>query len=133
MGMWRRVAGLAVVAMLMLVAAGGRTMAVYADPPATDPPTATVRTAEAAVQAAVEAVGDVYAGDCGQTVSPRDAGKVCSRLVAEHGGVIAYLVGRTFSEFSRWVFVAAEGAQSWRVAGSVPLDFFGPVEPPWPA
>jgi hypothetical protein len=90
-------------------------------------------TPEAAVQAAVEATGESYAGDCNQTVSPRDIGKVCTRYVGERAGTRAYLAGRTFSEFSRWVFVTSAGAGAWRVAGVAPLDFFGPPEPPWPA
>jgi hypothetical protein len=87
---------------------------------------------DAAVRAAEEAAGEEYARDCAQTVSPRDAGKVCSRLAAERDGARAYLIGRTFSEFSHWVFVAPAGAASWQVTAVTPLDFFGPPDPPWP-
>jgi hypothetical protein len=87
--------------------------------------------AEEAVRSAVESAGDAYVGDCAATVSPRDAGKTCSRLVAERNGVRAYLAGRCFSEFSRWVFVASEDG-GWRTVGVAVLDFFGPPEPPWP-
>ena len=105
---------------------------VRADEQSADLAALVVPTPEAAVRAVVEAGGGVYAGDCGETVSPRDLGKVCSRLIEEKAGARAYLVGRTFSEFSTWVFVAPVSPDGWRVAASVPLDFFGPPEPPWP-
>lgn len=87
---------------------------------------------EQAVAAAVTARGALYAGDCGQTVSPRDLGKVCSRLVDERGGVRAYLVGRTFSEFNTWLFVARSG-DGWQTVGEVPLRFESEsIDIPWP-
>lgn len=88
-------------------------------------------TADAAVRQAVEAQGGAYAGDCAAAVSPGDVGKVCSRFIAEQSATRAYLIGRTFSEFSAWVFVAPAG-DSWMVAGTAPLDFFGGVDVPWP-
>jgi hypothetical protein len=89
-------------------------------------------TPEAAVRELVEARGDAYAGDCEATVSPRDIGRVCSKFVAERGELRAYLVGRTFSEYSHWVFVRRD-RDGWRPVGSAPLDFFAiPVVIPWP-
>jgi hypothetical protein len=44
----------------------------------------------------------------------------------------AYLTGRTFSEYSTWVFVSRTPA-GWSVAGTAPLDFFATEEViPWP-
>jgi len=87
---------------------------------------------ESLVREVVELDGAVYAGDCSDTVSPRDIGKTCSKVVAERSDVRAYLIGRTFSEFSRWVFVR-RGRDGWRAAGTAPLDFFAPSpEIPWP-
>ena len=89
-------------------------------------------TAEDAVRQAVEATGGVYAGDCAATRSPQDVGKVCSKFVEDRGPVRAYLTGRTFSEFSQWVFVE-QTAGGWVLAGSAPLDFFATsIEVPWP-
>lgn len=87
----------------------------------------------AAVQRAVEASGTVYAGDCAATVSPRDIGATCSRLAGEERGVQAFLVGRTFSEFNRWVFVAQSSGGEWRVIAEKQLDLESdsPVIP-WP-
>ena len=76
--------------------------------------------------------GEAYAGDCASTRSPDDIGKVCSKLIEEKGGLKAYLIGRTFSEFSTWVFVNQTSA-GFVAAGSEALDFFdttGAV--PWP-
>jgi hypothetical protein len=87
---------------------------------------------EQAVAAAVAATGSQYAGDCADTVSPRDIGKVCSRLVEQRGGVRAYLVGRTFSEYSTWVFVTRAG-DGWQLLAEVPLRFHTEsIEIPWP-
>ncbi len=93
---------------------------------------ATAATADDAVRAAVEATGDSYAGDCAATVSPRDVGKVCAKFAAEKDGVRAYMAGRTFSEFSRWVFVTADPTGGWRVVAVADLDFFATTIP-WPA
>jgi hypothetical protein len=84
------------------------------------------------VRGVVEARGDVYAGACAATRSLADWGKTCATLVAEQAGRRAYLIGRTFSEYSEWVFVAQQGS-GWRVVGTAPLDFFdasGHI--PWP-
>jgi hypothetical protein len=89
-------------------------------------------TPEDAVRQVVEARGTIYAGDCAATRSPADRGAFCARFVGEQSGVRAYLIGRTFSEFSEWVFVAQRGG-GWRVVGTAPLDFFdtrGHI--PWP-
>ena len=92
--------------------------------PAADPETVVCQT--------VVANGAVYAGDCAATRSPEDVGKVCSRFVAQRGSLRAYLTGRTFSEFSLWVFVERTRA-GWLPAGSAPLDFAAPdLEIPWP-
>lgn len=87
---------------------------------------------EQAVAAAVGARGALYAGDCTQMVSPRDIGKVCSRWVEERGGVRAYLLGRTFSEFTTWLFVA-RSSDGWQVVGEAPLRFeSASLAIPWP-
>jgi hypothetical protein len=85
-----------------------------------------------AVATYVEARGQVFAGPCEQTRSPEDVGKVCARRVESRGAVEAYLIGRTFSEFSTWVFVSRESG-GWAVAGSAPLDFHDlSMTIPWP-
>jgi hypothetical protein len=78
-------------------------------------------TPQAAVQRLVEESGSVYAGDCAATVPSRDAGASCSKLAGEERGVHAFLVGRTFSEFDRWVFVARDAA-GWQVIAERRLD-----------
>jgi hypothetical protein len=89
-------------------------------------------TAEEALRRHVEGEGGAYASDCAATRSPRDLGKVCSRFIAERDGLRAYLIGRTFSEFSTWVFVEQTSA-GWRVAATAPLDFFSQsLDVPWP-
>jgi len=89
-------------------------------------------TPDAAVRASLEAHGTTYAGDCDATASPRDLGKACSRLVEERGGVRAYLVGRTFSEFTTWLFVGEDGGR-WSVVRETPLCFeCESIEIPWP-
>ena len=94
--------------------------------------TAVAAAPDEAVRLAVEARGERYAGDCRATVSPDDIGKVCSRLVEAREGVYAYLVGRTFSEFNRWFFVARAG-DGWQVVGEVPLRFDSQsLDIPWP-
>lgn len=88
---------------------------------------------ESAVRETVQERGATYAGDCAATVSPRDIGATCSKLIGEAGGVKAYLVGRTFSEFTDWVFVGRSGRGDWRVIAETPLDFHnddGTI--PWP-
>ncbi len=114
---------------LMLVACGAGSASIRAQDAPASPVAAT---AEEAVRWAVERDGDVYAGDCAGTRSPQDIGKVCSKLVDERDGIRAYLTGRTFSEFSTWVFVE-QTAAGWQVAGTAPLDFFSQsLEIPWP-
>ena len=128
----RELSGLLLGAMLAALLLVGRPAAPARADDAPSPPAVLAVSPEEAVRAAVEADGDTYAGDCEQTVSPRDLGKVCSRLVAERAGTQAYLVGRTFGEFSRWVFVAPVAPEGWQVVGATPLDFFAPPDPPWP-
>ena len=124
----RTLAVMMATAAILLMVAGTHVSLVAAESLPSQP---IAESPEAAVRAAVETAGDVYAGDCASTVSPRDAGKVCSRLVAENDGARAYLTGRTFSEFSRWVFVAPMDG-GWTVTGTAALDFFGAPTPPWP-
>lgn len=80
----------------------------------------------------VLSTGSQYAGPCDQTRSPDDIGKVCSKLIEQRGALRAYLIGRTFSEFSTWVFVTPRDA-GWAVLGTEDLDFHdltGSI--PWP-
>lgn len=87
---------------------------------------------EDAIAQFVQGSGERYAGTCERTRSPEDVGKVCARLIEQRDGVQAYLIGRTFSEFSTWVFVV-ERDGGWRVATTTPLDFLdtsGAI--PWP-
>lgn len=87
---------------------------------------------EAALRTAIEARGERFGGDCAQTVSPGDIGKVCFRMVEERGAMRAYLVGRTFSEFNSWVFLA-QSHSDWLVMAQTPLDFENDSpEIPWP-
>jgi hypothetical protein len=99
-----------------------------------DPATATAPapTPEAAVAQLVQATGAAYAGDCATTQSPDDAGKVCSRFVAERSDLRAYMLGRTFSEFNEWAFVK-QVAGGWEPAGTAPQDpLSAGDEVPWP-
>ena len=87
---------------------------------------------EDAVRAAVEATGGRYAGDCSQTVSPRDIGAVCSKLAGEQGGTRAFMVGRAFSEFSSWLFLE-QTPSGWRLTAELPLSLESDTgEIPWP-
>jgi len=87
---------------------------------------------EAAVAAFVQSGGGAYAGDCATTRAPEDIGTLCSRRMGARDHMTAYLVGRTFSEFSTWVFVQGDSA-GWSVAGSAPLDFHDlSMTIPWP-
>jgi hypothetical protein len=93
---------------------------------------ASAATPQEAIAQLVEARGDRYAGLCEQTRSPEDIGKVCSRPIETRDGVQAHLIGRTFSEFSTWVFVA-ERDGGFTVLETEPLDFHdtsGYI--PWP-
>jgi hypothetical protein len=96
------------------------TATATAQTPAEPPPAASP--AEA-VRQVVEARGTRYADYCAATRLPADRGAFCATFVAEQSGVRAYLIGRTFSEFSEWVFVAQQGG-GWWVVGTAPLDFF---------
>jgi hypothetical protein len=89
---------------------------------------------EAALAQFVATLTLPFAGPCDATQSPRDVGRLCSRFVAERApdGMQAYLIGRTFSEFTTWVFVAMRGG-SWIVVADVVLDDTGPtLTIPWP-
>ncbi len=87
---------------------------------------------DAAVARFVEEGGGRFAGPCEHTRSPEDLGKVCARFIEERDGVHAYLSGRTFSEFTTWVFVKQTGA-GWTAFHSVPLDFNSTdTRIPWP-
>lgn len=112
--------------------AAGRAWAAGCTPPGAHTHGQPVSTPEEAVCAVVAAMDGVYAGDCAATVSPRDIGKVCSKFIAQRGALRAYLIGRTFSEFSTWVFVERQPA-GWVALTTVPLDFASPVlVVPWP-
>ena len=116
--------------LLSLAVMGCATAA--AEPALAASSTAEAVTPEEAVQQVVTAQGAAYAGDCARARSPQDVDAVCSGFVAERTAMRAYLVGRTFSEFTQWVFVApADGG--WRVVGTAPLDFLATTPSvPWP-
>jgi hypothetical protein len=87
---------------------------------------------EAAIEALVEADGRPYAGLCQHTRLPEHIGAVCSKPIAQRHGVQAHLLGRIFSEFDTWVFLAPR-AGGWTVVRTAPLDFsdvFGAIH--WP-
>jgi hypothetical protein len=89
-------------------------------------------TPDEAVRLAVESLGGSYAGVCAAARSPEDVGKICSRFVAEQGGIRAYLLGRTFSEYSSWLFVHRT-AEGWTYLRIVPLALTDSLsEIPWP-
>jgi hypothetical protein len=89
-------------------------------------------TPDDALQALTGMLGFSYAGDCVTARSPEDIGRVCTTFVDEQGGVRAYIAGRTFSEYSLWLFIQ-EGSTGWQPAGTAPFDFFAPtLDPPWP-
>ena len=93
---------------------------------------ATAATPLEAISVLVQQGGEQFAGLCEQTRSPDDIGKVCSRLIEERDGLQAHLIGRTFSEFSTWVFVSQRDG-GWTVVTTTPLDFHdvtGTI--PWP-
>ncbi|MBI2759798.1 MAG: hypothetical protein HYX51_00020 [Chloroflexi bacterium] len=115
---------------LLAIACAGDSAKISAE--AAPPAAVTAASADEVVRQAVEFTGMAYAGDCAATQSPRDIGKVCSKLIGERDGMRAYLTGRTFSEFSTWVFVEQTSA-GWQLAGTTPLDFFAVTETiPWP-
>jgi hypothetical protein len=87
---------------------------------------------EDVVRWVVEATGAPYAGACTATRSPEHIGMICSRRMADRSPLRAYLIGRTFSEFTTWVFVQ-HTATGWQLAGITALDFFSTEERiPWP-
>ena len=89
-------------------------------------------TPEAAAGLALAAYGNIFAGECTATRSPEDIGKLCSKFVARCGNVRAYVAGRTFSEFSLWVFVR-QTPDGWYPAGTLPLDQSATsLTVPWP-
>jgi hypothetical protein len=90
------------------------------------------QTPEAAIEVLVRSNGGQYAGPCEQTRSPEDIGKICSKLIEQRGTLQAHLIGRTFSEFSTWVFITPRDT-GWAVLGTEELDFHdmsGSI--PWP-
>jgi len=90
-------------------------------------------TPQAAIAQLVESNGGQYAGACEQTRSPDDIGKMCSRFVDDRGAVQAYLIGRTFSEFSTWVFLQQRDG-GWSVLATAQLDFNDvTMKIPWPS
>jgi hypothetical protein len=95
-------------------------------------PSPATATAAEVLRQVVERGGGRYAGDCAATRSPEDRDTICSKLVGERGDLRAYLLGRTFSEFSTWAFVE-QTPSGWRFAGAAPLDFFAfHIAIPWP-
>src|SRR5206468_3560503 len=101
-------------------------MPVYADSSGTG------MTVEQALRSAAEHGAAVYAGDRSRARSPQDLGKTCTKLVEERGPVRAYLVGQTFSEFRRWLFLE-NGDYGWEVIATAPLDAHAvPQRIPWP-
>jgi hypothetical protein len=85
-----------------------------------------VSTSFAAIQQAITPY--VYAGNCA-SATPANIGQYCSKEVATHGDIHAYLVGRTFSEYSTWVFIQQQGDE-WISLGVVGYDETTTV--PWP-
>ena len=116
---------------LALLAIGDVNRLAAQAPPALRP---VAGTAEEAVGQVVTAQGGRYAGDCATTRAPQDVGLVCSRFVAERAGQRAYLMGRTFSEFTTWAFVRRQPT-GWQVVTTAPLAFTettGTGAIPWP-
>jgi hypothetical protein len=106
--------------------------AVVAAPLIQEAPAAATATPEQAVAAAVQTNATAYAGDCAAMSSPQDLGKVCSKFVAQHATMRAYLTGRTFSEFSAWVFVE-QSTNGWRLVSTAPFDSAAmTMSVPWP-
>lgn len=111
---------------------GAAVVTMACAPSAGAQPATAMPTPVEAVGAYVRADGNEFAGRCEETISPRDLGKVCARMIEARSGTQAWLIGRTFSEFNQWVFVSQQ-ERGWRVAANAPLDFFdtsGAI--PWP-
>lgn len=80
----------------------------------------------------IEARGERFAGLCAESQSPDDIGSRCATFTAERDGLRAYLTGRTFSEYSRWIFLR-RGVAGWVVVAGAPLRFdTGDGSIPWP-
>lgn len=85
-----------------------------------------------AIQGFVNALGASYAGNCTQAKSPQDLGKMCSALVSERSNVAAFMLGRTFSEFTLWVFAEKIG-DAWHVTWLYPMRLDESTDNiPWP-
>lgn len=83
----------------------------------------------------ITSLGEIPAGECANTISPDDVGKICWKFIDQQADMQAYLTGRTFSEFSTWLFVrevVEEGTVGYRFIGVADLDFFGNGDVPWP-
>jgi hypothetical protein len=116
-------------AMLALMVATAAAQTVPGEPATASPAV----TPEGAVAVAVTAMSAVYAGDCATTMSPANLGQICSKFIDQRGSVRAYLAGRTFSEYSVWVFVQ-QTARGWEPDGiEVTDDSAPPDNVPWPA
>jgi hypothetical protein len=90
------------------------------------------QTLEQALRDGAESGGSAYAGDCSHARPPADYGKTCTKLYEERGSVRAYMVGQTFSEFRRWLFVE-NNPDGWVVVGTAPMEFrASPIVVPWP-
>jgi hypothetical protein len=90
------------------------------------------QTIEQALRAGAESGGSAYAGDCSHARPPQDYGKTCTKLYEERGSLRAYMVGQTFSEFRRWIFVENDPG-GWVVIATAPMDFrASPIVVPWP-
>ena len=99
---------------------------------AAEPAASAAATPEEALAAYVILTGGTFAGPCAQTRSPDDIGKICAGFVDERDNRRAYLLGRTFSEFTTWVFLSEDG-RGWTVLASAPLDFHDTTMViPWP-
>lgn len=90
------------------------------------------QTLEQALRSGAESGGALYAGDCAKARPPADYGKTCTKLFEQRGPVRAYMVGQTFSEFRRWLFLE-DGTDGWEVIASAPMDTLAsPIVVPWP-
>ncbi len=109
------------------------TAAAAQSPPAAPSPLQPAATPDEAVAETVSTAGATYAGDCSTTTSPASLGQVCATFMAQRGDLQAYLAGRTFAEFSVWVFVQRT-AQGWIPLSVLPVaEDASPRDVPWPA
>ncbi len=117
-------------AMLALAVA---TAAAAQSPPAAPSSLQPAATPDDAVAETVIAAGATYVGDCSTTTSPANLDQVCTTFMAQRGDLQAFLAGRTFSEFSVWVFVQ-RNAQGWIPVSTLPVaEDASPRNVPWPA